>query len=79
MVFLRRNVFFRDTFVLIRYYTFHVWHAAIAYFEVASVANFSELVARIAKMFSNQSQKHFCCCLCVSVVLMQEQPSKNIS
>ena len=45
---------------MIRYYTFHVWHAAIAYFEVASVAKFSELVAGIAKMFANQLQKHFC-------------------
>ena len=58
MVFLCRNVFFRDPFVMIRYYTFHVWHSAIAYFEIASVANFSELVAGIAKMFANQSQKH---------------------
>ena len=40
MVFLRRNVFFRDPFVMIRYYAFHVWHSAIAYFEIASVANF---------------------------------------
>ena len=60
MVFLPCNVFFQDPFVMIRYYTFHVWHAAIAYFEVASDANFSELVAGIAKMFANQLQKHFC-------------------
>ena len=60
MDFLRRNAFFCDPFVMIRYYTFHVWHAAIAYFEVVSVANFLELVAGIAKIFANQSQKHFC-------------------
>ena len=42
---------------MIRYYAFHVWHAAIAYFEGVSVANFSELVAGIAEMFVNQSQK----------------------
>ena len=29
---------------MIRYYAFHVWHAAIAYFKGVSVANFSELV-----------------------------------
>ena len=43
----------------IRYYAFHVWHAAIAYFEIASVAIFSELVAGIAKMLVNQSQELF--------------------
>ena len=55
MVFPRLQCFFQDPFVVIRYYTFHVWHAAIVYFEVASVANFLELVAGIAKMFVNQS------------------------
>ena len=44
---------------MITYYAFHVWHAAIAYFEVAFVANFSELVAGTAKMFVNQSQELF--------------------
>ena len=44
---------------MIRYCIFQVWHAAIAYFEVALVANFSELEAGIAKMFVNQSQGLF--------------------
>ena len=57
--FLGRNVFFQDPFVVITYYAFHVWHAAIAYFEIASVAIFSELVAGIAKMLVNQSQELF--------------------
>ena len=38
--FLGRNAFFQDPLVVIRYYAFHVWHAAIAYFESLSVANF---------------------------------------
>ena len=36
MVFLGRNAFFQNPFVVIRCYAFHVWHAAIAYFKGVS-------------------------------------------
>ena len=38
---------------------FMFWHAAVAYFEGVSVANFSELVTGIAEMFVNQLQELF--------------------
>ena len=44
---------------MIRYYTFHVWHAAIAYFDVVSVAKFSDPLGGITKIFVNQSQELF--------------------
>ena len=50
----------------------------LAYFEVASVANFSELVAGIAKMFVNQSQELFAD-VCANVLAERWIKPYNIS
>ena len=63
---------------MIRYYAFHVWHAVIAYFKGVSVANLSELVTGIAKMFVYQSQKLFAD-VCAYVLAKRWIKSYNIS
>ena len=63
---------------MIRYYIFYVWNTAVAYFEVASVADFPELMVGIAKAFVNQSQELFAD-VCAYVLAERRIKPYNIS